>query len=384
MKQYTIILLASWAAISFAQKTALIIGITGQDGSYLAQFLLEKNYIVHGVVRRSSVPNTERISSLLDTNNNLLLHYGDITDAANITRLISEIQPNEIYNLAAQSDVRVSFDIPVYTAHVDALGVLHILEAIRAANLTKKTRFYQASTSEMFGKVQEIPQTENTPFYPRSPYGVAKLYAHWIVKNYREAYNMFACSGILFNHESPQRGHNFVTRKIARGIARIATGLQDILYLGNLDAKRDWGHTKDFVKAMWMILQQDTPQDYVIATGQTKSVREFVCQACAEVDIAIAWKGVGIDEVGYDTKTGNIIVAIDPKFFRPTEVDLLLGNAQKAYKDFGWQPTITFEQLVHDMVRSELRIAKQELKSIYKEIKANNEHKTTDLNSSTH
>ena len=346
------------------RKKALIVGITGQDGAYLAEFLLEKGYEVHGIKRRSSLINTGRIDHLyedqhLDARNNLLLHYGDITDASNMIRIIQEVQPDEIYNLAAQSHVRVSFDMPEYTAHVDALGTLHILEAIRTLGLTKKTKFYQASTSELFGLVQETPQKETTPFYPRSPYGVAKIYGFWITKNYREAYNMFSCNGILFNHESPIRGETFVTRKIARAAVRIKYGLQKALYLGNLDAKRDWGHAKDYIEAMWLMLQQDTPDDFVIATGETHSVREFLELAFAEVGITIAWQGEGVDEVGYDTKTGQRIIFIDQKYFRPSEVEFLLGDPTKAKEKLGWEPRIRFHELVTEMMNSELQLVKQ-------------------------
>lgn len=343
-----------------AQKVALIIGITGQDGSYLAEFLLEKGYVVHGIKRRSSSLNTARIDHLYKDlhrgPHNFFLHYGDVTDASQMIRLIADIQPDEIYNLSAQSHVQVSFQLPVYTAHVDALGVLHILEAIRILSPYKKIKFYQASTSELYGKVQEIPQTEETSFYPRSPYGVAKLYGFWITKNYREAYNLFVCNGILFNHESPRRGETFVTRKITQAVVRIKLGYQDILYLGNLNAQRDWGHAYDYVEAMWLMLQQDDADDYVIATGQMHSVREFVEKAFNEVGISIEWHGSGLEEIGVDAKTGNTVVMIDPKYYRPSEVDLLLGCAEKAYKKMGWKPRITFEALVKEMVQSDLQL----------------------------
>ena len=348
-------------------KKALIIGATGQDGSYLAEFLLAKGYEVHGVKRRSSSFNTARIDHLIDKPHKedtttqakprFRAHYGDVTDATNMTRLIQEIQPDEIYNLAAQSHVHVSFELPEYTAIVDGIGTLHILEAIRLLGLTKKTKFYQASTSELYGKVQEIPQSETTPFYPRSPYGVAKLYGFWITKNYREAYGMFACNGILFNHESPRRGETFVTRKIARAIAKIKTGTQEVLLLGNLDAQRDWGHARDYVEAMWRILQQENPEDFVVATGETHSVREYVERACAHVGITIKWQGLGADEVGINTENGNVIVRGDKRYFRPTEVDLLLGDPSKAISKLGWKPKITFPELVREMVDAELAVA---------------------------
>lgn len=348
------------------QKKALIIGVTGQDGAYLAQLLLDKGYVVHGVKRRSSILNTGRIDHLYqdpvhkekDTRN-FILHYGDVTDTSNIIRLVQEIQPDEIYNLAAQSHVKVSFELPEYTADVDAIGTLRILEAIRIVGLTHKTRFYQASTSEMFGKVCEIPQRETTPFYPRSPYGVAKLYGFWITKNYRESYGMFACNGILFNHESPLRGETFVTKKIARAVARIYMGLQEKLFLGNLDAKRDWGHARDYVEAMWRMLQLKDPDDFVIGTGQTRSVREFVEHAFAQVGITIAWRGVGVDEVGYDVRRGCELVVVDPVYFRPAEVDLLVADPTKAQQMLGWRAQVTFDELVQEMVSYEL----QELKN---------------------
>ena len=331
-------------------KVALITGVTGQDGSYLAELLLEKGYEVHGVKRRASSLNTERVDQIFDTNKNFKLHYGDLTDSTNLIRIIQEVQPDEIYDLGAQSHVKVSFETPEYTANSDAVGTLRLLEAIRILGMEKKVRFYQASTSEMFGKVQEVPQTENTPFYPRSPYGVSKLYAHWITKNYREAYGIHASSGILFNHESPRRGETFVTRKITRGMSRISVGMQDILYLGNLDAKRDWGHAKDYVRPMWMMLQQDEPDDYVIATGQQHSVRDFVEKTAPYFGISINWMGEGLDEVGYDWNLKRPIVKVSDKYFRPTEVDSLLGDASKAKEKLGWEPEITFDELIEDMV----------------------------------
>lgn len=343
-------------------KKALITGITGQDGSYLAELLLEKGYEVHGLRRRSSSFNTSRIDHFLkdrhERNARVFLHFGDVTDSSNMIRLISEIQPDEIYNLAAQSHVLISFQIPQHTALTDGVGTLVILDAIRFLNLKEKTRFYQASTSEMFGKVQEIPQTENTPFYPRSPYGAAKLYAHWITINYREAYGLFACSGILFNHESPRRGENFVTRKITRAIAKIKYGLQDKIYLGNLDAKRDWGYAKDYVEAMWLMLQQDKPEDFVISTGATYSVREFVEAAFKQVGIDIGWRGVGLDEEGIDKNTGKVLVVIDPRYFRPTEVEYLLGDSSKASKVLGWKPKTSFQELVKLMIDHDLQLVK--------------------------
>lgn len=329
-------------------KKALITGITGQDGSYLAEFLLEKGYEVHGIKRRSSSFNTERVDHLFENNPNFHLHHGDLTDSTNIIRIISEVKPNEIYNLGAQSHVQVSFETPEYTANSDALGTLRILEAIRILSMEKDVKFYQASTSEMFGASQP-PQSENTPFYPRSPYGVAKLYGHWITKNYREAYGIFACSGILFNHESPRRGETFVTRKITLGLNAIANGEQDVLELGNLDAKRDWGHAKDFVKAMWLMLQQDVPEDYVVATGEQYSVRQFV-EACAPYfGMDIKWVGSGLDEIGIDTNSGNVVIKINSRYFRPTEVESLLGDPALAKSNLGWKPEITFEELVKDM-----------------------------------
>jgi GDPmannose 4,6-dehydratase len=331
-------------------KIALITGITGQDGSYLAELLLEKGYDVHGIVRRSSLINTRRIDHIYDR---IRLHYGDLTDSTNLVRVIQLVQPDEIYNLGAQSHVKVSFEMPEYTGMVDGLGTLRILEAVRLLGMEKKTRIYQASTSEMFGKVQEIPQSETTPFYPRSPYGVAKVYGYWIVKNYRESYGLHASSGILFNHESPRRGETFVTRKITRGLSRISTGEQDILYLGNLNAKRDWGHAKDYVEAMWMMLQQDQPDDYVIATGEQHSVRDFINQSAPYFKMSIIWQGEGVNEIGIDTNTNKVVVKVSPKYFRPSEVDTLLGDSTKAKEKLGWQPKISFNQLVWDMCVNE-------------------------------
>jgi GDPmannose 4,6-dehydratase len=327
-------------------KVALITGITGQDGSYLTELLLQKGYEVHGIVRRASLINTDRIDHVYDS---ITLHYGDLTDSTNLVRVIQQVQPDEIYNLGAQSHVKVSFEMPEYTGMVDGLGTLRILEAVRLLGMEKKTRIYQASTSEMYGKVQEIPQSETTPFYPRSPYGVAKVYGYWIVKNYRESYGLHASSGILFNHESPRRGETFVTRKITRGLSRISTGKQDVLYLGNLNAKRDWGHAKDFVEAMWLMLQQDEPDDYVIATGKQYSVKEFVEAAAPYFGMNIVWRYGGVDEVGVDKSTGRAVIKVDPKYFRPAEVETLLGDPTKARKNLGWEPKISFEQLVEDM-----------------------------------
>lgn len=337
------------------QKIALITGITGQDGAYLAEFLLKKDYTVHGLLRRSSLHNTDRIDALFlkFKNSRFFLHYGDVTDSSNLIRIVQEVKPDEIYNLAAQSHVAVSFESPEYTANADALGPLRILEAIRILNLEEKTRFYQASTSELYGKIQENPQKETTPFYPRSPYAAAKLYAYWITINYREAYGIHASNGILFNHESPIRGETFVTKKIVQSIARIHKKQQKKLYLGNLDAKRDWGHAKDYVEGMWLILQQDIPGDYVLATGKTYSVREFVELAFKHVDIEIAWQGKNENEVGINSKSGEVLVAVDPKLFRPTEVDLLLGDASKAKRELGWQPKISFHKLVQEMMQAE-------------------------------
>jgi GDPmannose 4,6-dehydratase len=342
------------------QKTALITGITGQDGSYLAEFLLNKGYIVHGIKRRASSFNTSRIDHLYRDPHaedvRLFLHHGDLSDSSNLIRIIQQTLPDEIYNLAAQSHVAVSFESPEYTADVDGIGTLRMLEAIRILGLEKKTRFYQASTSELYGLVQETPQKETTPFYPRSPYAVAKLYAYWITVNYREAYGMYACNGILFNHESPVRGENFVTRKITRALARIKLGLQDRLYLGNLDAKRDWGHAKDHVEMQWLMLQQEQPEDFVIATGVQYSVRDFVNAAAEELGIKVRWEGQGVDEKGYDVE-GKCIVVVDPRYFRPTEVEILLGDSTKARKKLGWAPKITFGELVAEMVREDLKLA---------------------------
>ena len=346
-------------------KKALITGITGQDGSYLAEFLLNKGYEVHGIKRRASLFNTARVEHLYqdphETDLRFLMHYGDMTDATNLIRIIQEVQPDEIYNLAAQSHVQVSFETPEYTANSDALGTLRLLEALRILHLEHKTRLYQASTSELFGKVQETPQRETTPFYPRSPYAVAKLYGYWIVVNYREAYGIYACNGILFNHESPVRGETFVTRKITRAVARIKLGLQDKLYLGNLDAKRDWGFAGDYVRAMWLMLQQEQPDDYVIATGETHSVRKFVELAFDTAGIEIGWKGNGIEEKGFDQKTGKSLVEIDPRYFRPTEVDLLLGDPSKARIKLGWEPKMSFAELVRVMVDEDLKNARRDV-----------------------
>jgi GDPmannose 4,6-dehydratase len=344
-------------------KTALITGITGQDGSYLAELLLDKGYEVHGIIRRSSSFNTGRIEHLyleeyikdMSKKPKLKLHYGDLTDSSNLNRLLDKIQPDEIYNLAAQSHVAVSFEVPEYTAEVDGIGVLRFLDAIKEVGLKDKTKFYQASTSELYGKVQEIPQTEKTPFYPRSPYAVAKLYAYWIVKNYREAYNLFACNGILFNHESPRRGETFVTRKITIAAARIKLGLQDGLYLGNLNAKRDWGFAPEYVEAMWLMLQQKTPEDYVIATNETHTVREFTELAFKHLGIDIKWEGVGVQEKGYDMKTGKCLVEVNPRYFRPTEVDMLMGDYSKAKKELGWKPKVKFEELARIMVDADFK-----------------------------
>ncbi|SIT79082.1 GDP-mannose 4,6-dehydratase [Pontibacter indicus] len=354
-------------------KTALITGVTGQDGAYLAELLLSKGYKVHGVKRRSSMFNTERIDHLYqdphEKNINFKLHYGDLTDSTNLIRIIQETQPDEIYNLAAMSHVKVSFDTPEYTANADGLGTLRILEAIRILGLTKKTKVYQASTSELYGLVQAVPQTETTPFYPRSPYAVAKLYAYWITVNYREAYGMFACNGILFNHESPLRGETFVTRKITRAAARIALGLQDGLYLGNLDAKRDWGHAKDYVEAMWRILQQDEPEDFVIATGVTTTVRDFVRMAFAHVGIELEFKGEGVEEKGYvvacnnpeyQVEIGKEVVCVDPNYFRPTEVELLIGDATKSKEKLGWTPKYDLQALVTDMMQNDIELFKRD------------------------
>ena len=346
------------------QKIALITGITGQDGSYLAEFLLNKGYEVHGIKRRASSFNTERIDHLYQdphhSNRKLVLHYGDLSDSLSLVRIIQKIKPTEIYNLGAQSHVAVSFETPEYTADTVGLGALRILEAIRICGLEKKTRFYQASTSELYGDVQEIPQKETTPFYPRSPYAAAKLYAYWITVNYREAYGMYACNGILFNHESPVRGETFVTRKITRALARISLGLQDTVYLGNLDAKRDWGHAKDYVEMQWLMLQQNEPDDFCIATGIQFSVREFVDFAWAHLGKKIRWEGKDKDEKGYDSETENLIVAVDPRYFRPAEVETLLGDPTKAKEKLGWEPKITFEEMVHEMMESDINIAKRD------------------------
>lgn len=354
-------------------KVALITGITGQDGAYLAELLLKKNYIVHGIKRRASLFNTDRIDHLYQDphvdNVNFILHYGDLTDSTNLIRIIQEVQPDEIYNLGAMSHVQVSFEMPEYAADADGIGTLRILEAVRLLGLTKKTKIYQASTSELYGLVQEVPQSEKTPFYPRSPYAVAKLYAYWITVNYREAYGMFACNGILFNHESPLRGETFVTRKITRAVAKIALGMQDKLYMGNLDAKRDWGHAKDYVEAMYLILQQETPEDFVIATGVTTEVREFIRMAFAEVGIVVGFRGTGIDEKGYvvacsnpdyQLVMGTEVVSIDPRYFRPTEVELLIGDPTKSKTKLGWKPKYDLPALVHEMVEADLMLFKKE------------------------
>jgi len=345
-------------------KTALITGITGQDGAYLAEFLLQKGYGVHGIKRRASSFNTDRIDHLYqdphEKNVRLKLHYGDLTDSTNLIRIIQEVQPDEIYNLAAQSHVAVSFETPEYTANSDAIGTLRVLEAVRILGLEKKTRFYQASTSEMFGKVQEVPQRETTPFYPRSPYGAAKVYAYWITVNYREAYGMFACNGILFNHESPLRGETFVSRKITRALTRIKLGLQDCLFLGNLDSKRDWGHARDYVRAQWLMLQQPTAEDFVIATGKQYSVRDFVNAAGDLLEMRIDWQGSGVEERGVEVATGRTVVRVDPRYFRPTEVDTLLGDATKAREKLGWSAEVGFPALVAEMVAADLQIARRD------------------------
>lgn len=352
-------------------KTALITGITGQDGAYLAEFLIGKGYRVHGIKRRSSQFNTERIDHLYqdphDDDRKLILHHGDLTDGSNLVRIVQESQPDEIYNLGAQSHVAVSFESPEYTAQVDGLGTLRLLEAIRILGRSEDTRFYQASTSELYGKVMEVPQTETTPFYPRSPYAVAKLYAYWITINYREAYGLYACNGILFNHESPIRGETFVTRKITRAVSRISLGLQEILYLGNMDSLRDWGHARDYVEMQWLMMQQDVAKDYVIATGVQKSVRDAVTLACATLDIEIDWEGEGIDEVGRvkscgngKLKPGQVIVSVDPRYYRPTEVDSLLGDAKLAKDDLGWAPKVSFEELIREMTLSDFDLAKRD------------------------
>jgi GDPmannose 4,6-dehydratase len=355
------------------QKTALITGITGQDGSYLAELLLEKGYSVHGIKRRSSLFNTERIDHLYqdphESNAKMVLHYGDLTDGSNLTRIVQQVQPDEVYNLGAQSHVAVSFESPEYTADVDAMGTLRLLEAIRLLGMEKKTRFYQASTSELYGLVQEVPQKETTPFYPRSPYGVAKLYAYWITVNYRESYGMYACNGILFNHESPRRGETFVTRKITRGLANIAQGLEQCLFMGNMDALRDWGHAKDYVRMQWMMLQQDQPKDYVIATGVQYSVREFIQKSAAELGLTLAFEGKGLKEHAIVTaklgdkapaiKVGDVIVQVDPRYFRPAEVETLLGDPSLAKKDMDWVPKITLDELVQEMVAADLETARK-------------------------
>ena len=341
-------------------KKALITGITGQDGAYLTELLLDKGYEVHGIKRRASQLNTDRIDHLYqdphEEDVRLTLHYGDLVDSTNLIRIVQEVQPDEIYNLAAQSHVQVSFETPEYTANADALGTLRLLEAIRILGMQDKVKFYQASTSELYGKAQEVPQSETTPFYPRSPYGVAKLYAFWIVKNYREAYGMHASNGILFNHESPCRGETFVTRKITRAVARIKLGLQDCLYLGNLSAQRDWGHAKDYVEGMWRMLQQDTPDDYVLATGITTTIRDFATMAFREADITVHWRGEGANEEGYCPETGNVLVKVDPRYFRPAEVDLLIGDPSKALAVLGWKATTTLEEMCREMVQSDLRV----------------------------
>ncbi len=346
-----------------ALKTALITGVTGQDGAYLAEFLLKKDYIVHGIKRRSSLFNTDRIDHLYQDphieNRHFILHHGDLTDSSSLIRIIQQVRPDEIYNLAAQSHVAVSFEQPEYTANSDALGALRILEAIRILGLEKKTRFYQASTSELYGLVQETPQKETTPFYPRSPYAVAKLYAYWITVNYREAYGIYACNGILFNHESPTRGETFVTRKITRALARIKLGLQDCVYLGNLNARRDWGHARDYIEAQWLMLQQQQPEDFVIASGVQFSVRQFIEAAATEIGIVIRWQGDGLQEKGYDGE-GRCIVAVDPRYFRPTEVEALLGDATKAREKLGWRPRISFDELVKEMMREDLKAAERD------------------------
>jgi GDPmannose 4,6-dehydratase len=345
------------------KKVALITGITGQDGAYLAEFLLKKGYIVHGIKRRSSLLNTDRIDHLYQdphvNERHFILHYGDMTDSTSLIRIIQQVQPDEIYNLAAQSHVAVSFEEPEYTANADAIGALRVLEAIRILGLEKKAKFYQASTSELYGLVQEVPQKETTPFYPRSPYAVAKLYAYWITVNYREAYGIYACNGILFNHESPIRGETFVSRKITRGLARIKLGLQDCLYLGNLDAKRDWGHARDYVEMQWLMLQQDQPEDFVIASGVQYTVRYFIELAAEELGISIQWRGQGVDEKGFDP-SGKCIISVDPRYFRPSEVESLLGDASKAHRKLGWKPTITFNELVKEMVLEDLKSAQRD------------------------
>jgi GDPmannose 4,6-dehydratase len=346
-------------------KTALISGVTGQDGAYLSEFLLNKGYAVHGIKRRASSFNTARVDHLYqdphEKGRRFFLHYGDLTDTSNLVRIIQEVKPDEIYNLGAQSHVQVSFEVPEYTADTDGIGTLRFLEAIRILGLAKSVRFYQASTSELFGKVQEIPQKETTPFYPRSPYGAAKLYAYWIVVNYRESYGLYACNGILFNHESPIRGETFVTRKITRAAARIKLGLQDTLYMGNVDAKRDWGYAGDYVELMWLMLQQDEPDDYIMATGITTSVRDFITMAFQEAGLSLRWEGKGIDEKGIDSNTGKILVEIDPRYFRPAEVDILLGDPSKAFAKLGWKPKVRLPELVKMMVIHDITLAEEEL-----------------------
>jgi GDPmannose 4,6-dehydratase len=359
-------------------KIALITGITGQDGAYLAEFLLKKGYIVHGVKRRASSFNTDRIDHLYQDPHEqevrLTLHYGDLTDSTNLIRIIQEVQPDEIYNLAAQSHVAVSFETPEYTANADAIGTLRLLEAIRILGLERKTRFYQASTSEMYGKVQEIPQRETTPFYPRSPYGAAKVYAYWITINYREAYGLYACNGILFNHESPLRGETFVSRKITRALTRIRVGLQDTLHLGNLDSRRDWGHARDYVRAQWLMLQQEEPEDFVIATGKQFSVRDFVVAAGSLLDMKIEWRGEGVDEIGVDTASGRTLVRVDPRYFRPAEVETLLGDATKARQKLGWSPEVGFAELVSEMVTEDLDGARRDAMVAKEGYKVYNRH----------
>jgi GDPmannose 4,6-dehydratase len=346
------------------KKKALITGITGQDGAYLAELLLSKGYEVHGVKRRSSLFNTDRIDHLYQDQHErdvkMYLHYGDLTDSTNLIRLVQEIMPDEIYNLAAQSHVHVSFETPEYTANADATGALRLLEAIRILGLEKKTKFYQASTSELYGKVQQVPQDENTPFYPRSPYAVAKLYAYWITVNYREAYGIYACNGILFNHESPLRGETFVTRKITRAAAKIQLGMQDKLFLGNVDSQRDWGHAKDYVEGMWLMMQQEEPEDFVLATGKTYTVRHFCNLAFKHAGIELEWKGIGVDEKAYDSKTGKVLIEIDPKYFRPTEVELLIGNPAKAFEKLGWKHKHELEDLVADMMKADMELFKRD------------------------
>ncbi len=361
-----------------APKVALITGITGQDGAYLAEFLLEKGYVVHGIKRRASLFNTQRVDHLYQDphvdDQRFVLHYGDLTDATNLIRIVQQVQPDEIYNLAAQSHVKVSFESPEYTANADALGPLRLLEAIRILGLEKKTRFYQASTSELYGLVQEVPQRETTPFYPRSPYACAKLYGYWITVNYREAYGMYACNGILFNHESPLRGETFVTRKITRALARIHLGLQDCLYLGNLNALRDWGHARDFVRMQWLMLQQDQPEDFVIATGEQHSVREFVEVAARELGMEIEWRGSGVEETGVHKANGRTVVAVDPRYFRPTEVETLLGDPSRAREKLGWAPTVGFHEMVREMVRHDLQEAQRDALCIAEGFPVPNHH----------